>query len=234
MIKGVILQLQGQPFTLSHTDVFNTLIMSHWGSDIKTCRSHTAASAQGRASDRGWRERDPLLAETGIHPPPDKRGSQECCSRSDRLLRRRASLRAGVRLRKIKGACGRQREVLSPTLSQHRAVMRNLPAFARTPCRKKEENALKKQSDGLAGRRLTTSVCHAVEKEPGAGPGAVFDEAHVVAGVNAEHGEQFHHVPGDGAVGGSTRCCRQRLGGVTLTGGMSVHLEKQEWFPGCF
>lgn len=75
-------------------------------------------------------------------------------------------------------------------------------------------------------RRLTTSVCHAVEKEPGAGPGAIFEEAHVVAGLNAEHGEQFHHAPGNGTVG---RYC-QHLGGVTLTGGMSVHLRKQQRF----
>lgn len=47
---------------------------------------------------------------------------------------------------------------------------------------------------------LTASVCHAVEKEPGAGPGAVFDEAHVVAGVNAENGKQLHGAPGNRSV----------------------------------
>lgn len=105
--------------------ISDDLIMTRHGSGIKTCRSHTAASAQGRASERGWCDRAPLLAGTGIHPPPDKLGSLECCSRSGRLLQRRVSLRAGVRLKKIKSARGRQSEVLSATLSQNEAVRRN-------------------------------------------------------------------------------------------------------------
>lgn len=51
-----------------------------------------------------------------------------------------------------------------------------------------------------------------------------------MAGLNAEHGEQFHHAPGNGTVGSLTRRYCQHLGGVTLTGGMSVHLRKQQRF----
>lgn len=92
-----------------------------------------------------------------------------------------------------------------------------------------QENAyIKNKERGSAGLNLTTSVCHAVKKEPGAGPGAVFAEADVVAGLNAEHGEQFHHTPGNRAGSGLPRWHhRQRLGGVTLTGRMSVHLRER-------
>lgn len=66
----------------------------------------------------------------------------------------------------------------------------------------------KKQNEkhGLAGLCLTTSVCHAVEKEPGVGPGAIFDKAHVVAGVNAENGKQFHGAPGNCSVSSLAGC----------------------------
>lgn len=199
--------------------------MTWWDSGIKTCRSHTATSAQGRASGRGGCERAPLLAETGIHPPLDKLGSPECCSRSDHLLQRRVSLR----VKEIKGIRARQSDVLSAMLSHGEGAVRIWGVFARTSSRPTEENA---RNNTIT--RLTTSVCHAVEKEPGVEPGAVFDEAHVVAGMNAEDGEQLHHAPGNGSVSGSTRRCCQQLGGVPLAGGMSMHLRKQQRFYGLF
>lgn len=92
--------------------ISDCLIKTGHVSGIKTCRSHTAASAQGRASARGWCGRAPPLAGTGSRPPLGKLGSLECCSRSDRpLRRRRVSLRAGVRMETIKSPRGRQREV---------------------------------------------------------------------------------------------------------------------------
>lgn len=49
---------------------------------------------------------------------------------------------------------------------------------------------------------LTASVCHAVKEEPGVRVRAVFDEGHVMAGLNAEHGKQLHHVSGHRSVRG--------------------------------
>ena len=43
-------------------------------------------------------------------------------------------------------------------------------------------------------RRLTLSVCHAVEEDPVVAVGSVFDEGHVVAGLDAEHSEQLQLV----------------------------------------
>lgn len=42
---------------------------------------------------------------------------------------------------------------------------------------------------------LTESVRHAVEEDPGVGVGAALDKADIVAGLDAEHGEQLHGVP---------------------------------------
>lgn len=44
--------------------------------------------------------------------------------------------------------------------------------------------------------RLTLSVRHAVEEDPVFAAGAVLDEGHVVAGLDAEHGKQVQLVSG--------------------------------------
>lgn len=41
-------------------------------------------------------------------------------------------------------------------------------------------------------RSLTFSVCHAVKKQPVGVEGPVFDEAHVMAGLDARHSEERH------------------------------------------
>lgn len=66
------------------------------------------------------------------------------------------------------------------------------------------------------------SVCHAVKEEPGVRVRAVFEEGHIVAGLNAEHGKQLHGVSGDRSIRG--RGGRQGSGGVGLPRGVAVDL----------
>lgn len=46
----------------------------------------------------------------------------------------------------------------------------------------------------------TVSIRHAVEEEPGGFGGAVLDEGHVVAGLDAQHGEELHALSGEDAL----------------------------------
>lgn len=43
---------------------------------------------------------------------------------------------------------------------------------------------------------FTFPVCHAVEKQPVGVEGPVLDEAHVMAGLDARHGEERHSLAG--------------------------------------
>lgn len=56
---------------------------------------------------------------------------------------------------------------------------------------------------------------------------AVLDEADVVAGVDAEHGEQLQGVPGQRVAPGRVLCHLQGSRVVTLPAGVGVHLEEK-------
>lgn len=71
---------------------------------------------------------------------------------------------------------------------------------------------------------FTTSICHAVEEEPGTRVRAIFDKGNVVTGVDAEHSEQLHHVPGHGGISGCLCWHCQSSGAVPLPQRMGVHL----------
>lgn len=148
-----------------HTRVFNTLfvIMTRWGSGIKTCRSHTATSAQGRASGRGRCEPAPLLAETGTHPPPDKLGPQECCSRSDHLLQARVSLRAT----EIKSICGRQSELLSAALSHDGEAERDQGSVCTNIATPNRRKRMKRNVDRVSPRLSAMLSKKSQERGPG-------------------------------------------------------------------
>lgn len=77
--------------------------------------------------------------------------------------------------------------------------------------------------------RLTFSVRHAVEEDPVMAAGAVFDEGHVVTGLDAEHGKQVQLVPGQNTwtpVTSVTFGNVQRRALVCAALRMRVHLQK--------
>ena len=75
---------------------------------------------------------------------------------------------------------------------------------------------------------LTTSVCHAVEEEPGARARAILYKGHIVAGVDTEHSEQLHFVPGYRGICWHLRWHCQGFRAVALPRGMNVHLSQRE------
>lgn len=77
--------------------------------------------------------------------------------------------------------------------------------------------------------RPTLSVRHAVEEDPVLAAGAVFDEGHVVAGLDAQHGKQVQFVSGQN--GRTPVTCVtfgnvQRRAPVCAALRMHVHLQK--------
>lgn len=79
----------------------------------------------------------------------------------------------------------------------------------------------------------TLSVGHAVEEDPVLFVGPVFDEGHVVAGLDAEHGEQLQPVSGQGVGDAAAQVTPrdvQRGGLVGLALGVSVHLRRTHSF----
>lgn len=84
-------------------------------------------------------------------------------------------------------------------------------------------------------RPLTFSVSHAVKEDPILAAWSVFDEGHIVAGLDAEHSKQLQFVSGQGVRNPMTHITfgnvqRSSLMGAPLR--MRVHLEKnmQDYF----
>lgn len=77
--------------------------------------------------------------------------------------------------------------------------------------------------------QLTLSVRHAVEEDPVPAAGAVSDEGHVVAGLDAEHGKQLQPVSGQSVPTPVTQVtCRNvhRRAVVCAALRMRVHLQR--------
>lgn len=75
----------------------------------------------------------------------------------------------------------------------------------------------------------TLSVGHAVEEDPVVFVGPVFDEGHVVAGLDAEHGEQLQPVSGQGVGDAAAQVPLRDVQGGGLVGaalGVRVHLRR--------
>lgn len=87
--------------------------------------------------------------------------------------------------------------------------------------------------NSIKNRLLTLSVCHAVKEDPVLAVWSMFDERDVVAGLDAEHSEQFQFVS-DQSVGypathvtfGNVQ--RSSLMGAALR--MSVNLGKNKYY----
>ena len=84
-------------------------------------------------------------------------------------------------------------------------------------------------------RALTFSVRHAVEEDPVLGARSVFDEGHVVAGLDAEHGEQLQLVSGQSLRGQASQVTFgdvqiRRLMGLPLR--VTVHLRRKTNYEG--
>lgn len=75
------------------------------------------------------------------------------------------------------------------------------------------------------------SVCHAVKEDPVLAVWSVFDEGHIVAGLDAEHSEQLQFVSGQSASFAATKVTLGDVQSSSLMGlalRMRVHLEKDE------
>lgn len=170
------------------------------GYGIKTCRSHTTACARAQEPAMGWPEPVPPLVGTGSHPAPDKLESQECCSHFDCHLTGREAVSSVSSSSRDKSPVTNVRDrpyrQLMELLSEVKAVMGN------DSTEKPQQVGVGMKSKMTRQNDLTTSVCHAVEEEPGVRVGAELDEGHIMAGLNAEHSKQLHHLPGHRGRGG--------------------------------